>query len=165
MAQESVKLLIPFDSLVDSVTELSLEEKRRLWEVLDEQIALTEEEMWEQTPTVQAEIREARAAYQAGDYVTVEELAFEELEQQITRLPPQEQLKLVAHISERLSAMPVAPLAKVDEESARRQREKEADELLALCDEAAEMWEGTFDAAEEIRQMRRDRDEQIWLSR
>jgi hypothetical protein len=35
----------------------------------------------------------------------------------------------------------------------RRQRQKEADQLLALCDAAAEMWEG--DAAEEIRQMRR----------
>jgi hypothetical protein len=40
---------------------------------LDEQIAQAEEEAWEQDPTVQAEIREARAAYQAGDYVTIDE--------------------------------------------------------------------------------------------
>jgi hypothetical protein len=73
MAQESVRLLIPFESLVDSVVELSLRDKLRLWELLDEQIAQAEEEAWEQDPTVQAEIREARAAYQAGDYVTIDE--------------------------------------------------------------------------------------------
>jgi hypothetical protein len=73
MAQESVRLLIPFESLVDSVTGLSLRDKLRLWELLDEQIAQAEEKVWEQDPTVQAEIREARAAYQAGDYVTIDE--------------------------------------------------------------------------------------------
>lgn len=73
MAQESVRLLIPFESLVDSVTELSLRDKLRLWELLDEQLAQAEEEAWEQDPAVQAEIREARAAYQAGDYVTIDE--------------------------------------------------------------------------------------------
>jgi len=73
MAQEGVRLLIPFESLVDSVAALSLKDKLRLWELLDEQIAQAEEEAWEQDPTVQAEIREARAAYQAGDYVTIDE--------------------------------------------------------------------------------------------
>ena len=48
------------------------------------------------------------------------------------------------------------------ENYATRLRQKEADELLALCDAAAEMWEGEFGAAEDIRQMRRERDEQIW---
>jgi len=91
-------------------------------------------------------------------------MTLEQLEQQITQLLPQEQLKLVAHISARLSAMPLAAPTVADEESLRLQREKEADELLARCDAAAQMWEGQFDAAEEIRQMRRDRDEQIWLS-
>jgi len=74
MAQDSVRLLIPFESLVDSVAELSLKDKLRLWELLDEQIAQAEEEAWEQDPTVQAEIREARAAYRAGDYVTIDEI-------------------------------------------------------------------------------------------
>ena len=89
-------------------------------------------------------------------------MALEQLDQQIAQLPLHDQLKLVAHISERLSievqAMPTA----VDEESRRQQREREADELLALCDAAAEMWEGEFDSAEEIRQMRQGRDDQIW---
>jgi hypothetical protein len=62
MAQETVRLLIPFEALADSVAELTLEDKRRLWGLL-----------WERDPTVQAEIQEARAAYQAGDYVTIDE--------------------------------------------------------------------------------------------
>jgi len=73
MSQATVKLLVPFESLVESVRDLSLEEKRVLWEVLDEQIAQVEEELWEKDPAVQAEIREARAAYQAGDYITIDE--------------------------------------------------------------------------------------------
>lgn len=89
-------------------------------------------------------------------------VTLEQLEQPVLLLPPQEQLKMVAYISQRLSAM---PLIVVDEESRQRQREKEADELLALCDAAAEMWNGAFDAVEEIHQMRRDRGEQVWPSK
>ena len=73
MAPESVELSIPFDSLVDSVTKLHLRDKFRLWELLDEQMADVEEEMWDEDPALQDEIREARAAYQAGDYVTIDE--------------------------------------------------------------------------------------------
>ncbi len=36
-------------------------------------MADAEEEMWDEDPAVQAEIREARDAYQAGDYVTIDE--------------------------------------------------------------------------------------------
>jgi hypothetical protein len=42
---------------------------------------------------------------------------------------------------------------------------READELLALCDAAADMWKGEFDSAEEIRQMRQERDDQVWPNR
>ena len=73
MASESVELLIPFESLVNSVKKLHLRDKFRLWELLDEQMADVEEEVWDEDPAVQAEIREARAAYQAGDYVTIDE--------------------------------------------------------------------------------------------
>ena len=85
------------------------------------------------------------------------QVALERLEQQAVQLLPQEQLELVAYISQQLSVMPfVAPMI-MNEKSLRRQREKEAGELLALCDAAAKMWEGDFDAAEDIRQMRWDR--------
>jgi len=73
MTQATVKLLIPFESLLASIGELDLADKRRLWELLDEQIAQTEEELWERDPAIQAEIQEARAAYQAGDFVTIDE--------------------------------------------------------------------------------------------
>ena len=73
MAQETVKLLIPFEALADSVRELSLDGKRRLWELLNEQIAQSEERAWERDPTVRAEIREARAAFEVGDYMSIDE--------------------------------------------------------------------------------------------
>ncbi|MBI3989800.1 MAG: hypothetical protein HY347_09305 [candidate division NC10 bacterium] len=92
-------------------------------------------------------------------------VTLDQLEQLVAQLPPQEQLKLVVHICEQLSALPFAIPTVVDDEELQRQREKEADELLALCDAAAEKWEGEFDSAGEIRQMRRDRDEQIWRSK
>lgn len=73
MAHGTVKLAIPITSLLDTVAELSLKDKRRLLAMLEEQIAQTEEERWDQDPKVQAEIREARDAYRAGDCVTVDE--------------------------------------------------------------------------------------------
>jgi hypothetical protein len=80
----------------------------------------------------------------------------EQLERQITQLPMCDQLKLIARISERLSIT----LLDIEKPSA-----GDTDELLALCDAAADMWEGEFDAAQEIRQMRQERDEQIWPSK
>ena len=84
----------------------------------------------------------------------------EELEQQVAQLPPNQQLKLMAHIAHQLSS-----ISDVLDEEVTQQQEREADEILALCDAAAEMWDGEFDAAEEIRQMRKERDEQIWPSK
>jgi hypothetical protein len=81
----------------------------------------------------------------------------ERLEQQVTQLPMRDQLKLIARISERLGITPQIDVEKQYRES--------ADELLALCDAAADMWEGEFDAAQEIRRMRQERDEQIWPSK
>ncbi len=73
MRQETVKLLIPFDSLMNSIAKLSIGDKRRLWELLDQEMAQIEEEAWEQDPTTQAEIQEARTSYQSGDYVTIDD--------------------------------------------------------------------------------------------
>jgi len=62
-----------FGALVDSVSRLELDEKRRLWRLLDEEIAQAEEQLWEKDPTIRAEVREAKAAYENGDYVTLDE--------------------------------------------------------------------------------------------
>ncbi len=69
----TVSLSIPFESLAKAIKDLSLDEKYRLWELLEEQIAQTEEEKLEQDSSVQAEIEAARKEYQAGDYETVDE--------------------------------------------------------------------------------------------
>jgi hypothetical protein len=73
MTQETVQLQIPFEALVNAISSLGLEEKRRLWQLLDEEIAQAEEDLLEEDPTIQAEIQEARTAYQTGDYQTIEE--------------------------------------------------------------------------------------------
>jgi len=73
MTQPTVRLQIPFESLVNAIASLGFEEKRRLWQLLDEEIAQAEEDLFEQDPTVQAEIQEARDAYQTGNYQTLEE--------------------------------------------------------------------------------------------
>jgi len=89
------------------------------------------------------------------------QITLEQLEQQIAQLAPRDQLKLMARIAEHLSTAPLDDALQGDEDALLRQREREADEILALCDAAAEIWEGEFDAAEEIRQMRKERDEQV----
>ena len=73
MTQESVELLIPFESLVKSITKLHMKDKFRLLELLDEQMAHAEEKTWKEDPIVQAEIQKARNAYQVGDYMTIDE--------------------------------------------------------------------------------------------
>jgi histidine ammonia-lyase len=73
MTIETVRLQIPFESLVDAISSLGLEEKRRLWQLLDEEITQVEEYLLEEDPSIQAEIQEARSAYQTGDYQTIEE--------------------------------------------------------------------------------------------
>jgi hypothetical protein len=73
MTIETVRLQIPFESLVDAISSLGLEEKLRLWQLLDEEITQAEEDLLEDDPTIQSEIQEARTAYQTGDYQTIEE--------------------------------------------------------------------------------------------
>jgi hypothetical protein len=47
----------------------------------------------------------------------------------------------------------------------REQRETEADKLLHLVDEVAQLWEGEFDVVEDVRQMRKMRDDQLCLNK
>jgi len=73
MSQENVELLIPFESLIDCIEKLDVQEKIQLWKLLDEEITLIEEDILEQNPIIQAEIQEARDAYKEGDYITIDE--------------------------------------------------------------------------------------------
>lgn len=69
----TVRVSVPFESLVESVLSLNPQEKLHLWRLLSEQIAQWEEDLLEEDPVVWAEIQEAREAYLQGDYITVEE--------------------------------------------------------------------------------------------
>lgn len=73
MTQEIINLKISFELLVNAIASLGLEEKRKLWQILDEQIAEAEDNLLEEDPNAQAEIEEARTAYQVGDYLTLDE--------------------------------------------------------------------------------------------
>ena len=67
-----VQLTIPFEALAQSVANLSTDEKYRLFQQLEQE--LDEEDAWEEhDPIALAEMEEARAAYERGDYITLEE--------------------------------------------------------------------------------------------
>ncbi|MFQ6042301.1 MAG: hypothetical protein ACE5PV_15705 [Candidatus Poribacteria bacterium] len=85
-------------------------------------------------------------------------VTLKQVEQQVVQLPPQEQLKLVANIAGRLSAIPllVAPTREIEEQT-RQTRLAEVDAWLAECDAVAESIEGEFDSAEDLRQIREER--------
>jgi len=96
-----------------------------------------------------------------------DQVTLEQLEQQISYLPIPEQLKLIAHISEQLSFAPlnIIKLPQDEKNILQKQREKELNALLALCDAAADKWEGSFNAVKDIHKIRRERDEQIWSNK
>lgn len=73
MANDSVKLSVPFTSLVAAISELDLQDKRTLLEMLEEEIGQLEEEIWEKQPTLQAELKQARVEYAEGDFISIEE--------------------------------------------------------------------------------------------
>ncbi len=83
-----------------------------------------------------------------------EPVTLEQVEVLAAQLPPTDQLKLVAHVYEHLStALPtVSP-----EERGRKERLTKVDAWLAECDEVAELWEGEFDSAADLRRIRDER--------
>lgn len=89
----------------------------------------------------------------------------DQLEEEIERLSPQDQLKLVSRVAHRLSAYALVEPIPISEEELRQQRETEANELTALCDAVAEMWDQPIDAVAELHHLRRERDEQLWPSK
>lgn len=64
-----IRVPVPFETLLGSISELSLEDKVLLRESLDEQIEADAEESAE----TEAEVWEARDAYERGEYVSVED--------------------------------------------------------------------------------------------
>ena len=92
-------------------------------------------------------------------------VTLQQVESLATQLPPAERLRLAAHICDQLSLF-LPPLVQGDDNKGlREKRQEEVDALLAILDGAAELCEGESDSAEEIRQIRIERDEQICQSR
>ena len=82
-------------------------------------------------------------------------VSLEQLEELATQLPLAERLQLVAHICQQLStALTAEPAAESAEERARQERLAKLEAWLAECDKVAELWEGEFDAATDLRRMR-----------
>ena len=73
MNQSTIKLQIPFESLVEAISGLDIDQKKQLWEILNEEMANIENDLEESNPRIQSEIEEARKAYESGDYITLEE--------------------------------------------------------------------------------------------
>ena len=83
-----------------------------------------------------------------------EPVTLEQVEVLVAQLPPIERLKLVAHVCEQLSTvLPVIPPG----ERASQNQSAKLDTWLAECDEVAELWEGEFDSAAELRRLRDER--------
>lgn len=74
----TINLKITLETLTEAISSLSLEQKHELLEILENQIFEAEEE-WENSPEIIAEVEEAKQAYQAGDYQTVEEFMSSQL--------------------------------------------------------------------------------------
>lgn len=72
-----VQLKIPFSTLISLMDQLELEDMLKLRELLDEKLFEYEDELMLANPRIMAEIREARAEYEAGDYMTLQELMAE----------------------------------------------------------------------------------------
>ncbi len=85
-------------------------------------------------------------------------LTFEELQQRVTQLPAQQQLQLLAQVSKQLSRLPLGALTQKAnaENQSKQQKVAEIDAWLAQCDSVADLWQGTFDAAADVRRIREE---------
>lgn len=68
----TINLSVSFESLVTAIRSLTWNEQQQLLKLLEEQM-FESEEAWEDSPEIVAEVQQARQAYQAGDYQTLEE--------------------------------------------------------------------------------------------
>ncbi len=73
MATDVVQISITFDALIEAVGKLTLADKQRLLDTLEQQVAEAEEAAWEQDPAARAEMQASRDELAAGDYVTLDD--------------------------------------------------------------------------------------------
>lgn len=75
--RKEVQLKVPFSTLRELIEQLGPEDMLSLREWLDERLAEHEDELMLANPQIMAEIREAQAEYEAGDYVSLKDLEAE----------------------------------------------------------------------------------------
>ncbi len=73
MAQGSEESSIPFERLVEAIRQLSPSDKRRLWEMLKQEVTRAERELAQQDLTLRGEVREMRDDHAPPDYLIPEE--------------------------------------------------------------------------------------------
>lgn len=61
------------ESLVLAISTLTLKDKEKLIDIIEQQIFEEEEENYEEDAETAAEIEKVKAEYEAGDYVTIDE--------------------------------------------------------------------------------------------
>jgi hypothetical protein len=66
-----INVQISFESLVDAIASLNLEEKHQLREILEQQIFEAEEQDYADDPETLAELQAVQAEYEAGEYSTL----------------------------------------------------------------------------------------------
>ncbi|MEW6296213.1 MAG: hypothetical protein AB1671_00520 [Thermodesulfobacteriota bacterium] len=95
-----------------------------------------------------------------------EPVTLEQVETLVVQLPPKDQLKLLAHLSKRLSdTLSAEAGAKSDQEQqARDERLRLAKFLCEEAEGVADDAQGEFDAAEDVRRMRDERIAQLCRS-
>lgn len=71
MANDTIRVSIPFSSLIAAISELEIEDKQRLLGMLEDEINELEETAWEKNAALQSELHQARAEYDRGDFVSV----------------------------------------------------------------------------------------------
>jgi len=74
---KEVQLTVPFSTLTQLMGGLSPEDMWMLRGWLDEKLAEYEDELMLSNPQIMAEIREAQAEYEAGDYISLDTLEAE----------------------------------------------------------------------------------------
>ncbi len=73
MIPNNIKIDIPFNSLLESIKKLSIEEKFEIWNIINLELDKTEEEFFIKDPQMRLEIKEAKEAYEAGDFLSIDE--------------------------------------------------------------------------------------------
>jgi hypothetical protein len=88
----------------------------------------------------------------------LEFVTLEQVEELAAQLPPAERLKLVARVCEQLSTvLPAVSLEQEAEPRVQQERLAKLEAWLAECEEVAELWEGEFDSAADLRRIRDER--------